>query len=97
MKLQTILEEVLTESDNYNKVVRALEKTKLPLTIIEDKYDDIEVIVGMNAPDKIIDNVFKALAKVNMAQAVSVVGDTTTYSRRDFVNIKKVGGGHKDY
>jgi len=85
----------------FKKVVKALQKTKLPLTAIISSMGGIDIIVGWDAPEPIIDGVFEALQKAKLKTDVKpfigISGDTSDMSRGQYKEIERINGGHKDY
>jgi len=84
----------------FDKVVNALSKSNLPVTVIYDN-NDIELVVGMNAPDELFDKIFISLdkAKIDLDKTpeILIVGGTTTLDRKEYEEIKRIGRGHKNY
>lgn len=87
----------LTKSD-FDKVVKAVEKSKQRATVLFiPKFNEIEIIVGFNAPDIITDEIYPQLDKLKFGNDVIIAGDSSNLSRREYDQIAKVNGGHKDY
>lgn len=87
----------LTKSD-FDKVVKAVEKSKQRATVLfVPKWDEIEIIVGFNAPDSITDAIYPQLDKLKFGNDVIIAGDSSNLSRREYDQITRVNGGHKDY
>jgi len=84
----------------FDKVVNTLSKLNLPITVIYDN-NDIELVVGMNAPDELFDKIWKSLdkAKIDLDKIpkIHIVGGTTTLDRKEYEEIKRIGRGHKNY
>jgi len=94
----TINEGKLTKSD-FDKVVKAVEKSKQRATVLfVPKWNEIEIIVGWNAPDSITDAIYPHLDKLKYgSNDVIIAGDSSNLSRREYDQIARVNGGHKDY
>ena len=87
----------LTKSD-FDKVVKAVEKSKQRATVLfVPKWDEIEIIVGFNAPDSITDEIYPQLDKLKLGNDVIIAGDSSNLSRREYDQIARVNGGHRDY
>jgi len=87
----------LTKKD-FDKVVKAVEKSKQPVTVLlNTKWDEIEIIVGWNAPDSITDEIWTHTDKLSFNNKITIAGDSSTLSRREYDEIAKVNGGHKRY
>jgi len=87
----------LTKSD-FDKVVKAVEKSKQRATVLfVPKFDEIEIIVGFNAPDSITDAIWPHTDKLKLGNNIIIAGDSSNLSRREYDQIAKVNGGHKDY
>ena len=60
--------------------------------------NEIELVIGMDAPDPIGDAMFDIMQDLGYKRGdFSIVGDTSTLSRREYAQIRRVNGGHKDY
>ena len=83
----------------YDKSVKALKNINDGVTILmSEKFKMVDVLVGLDAPEKIIDNVQKALTKAKIdLNKVDVVGDSSLYDRKQYDRIEKLNGGHKHY
>ena len=88
----------LTKKD-FDKVVKAVEKSKQPATVmLSVKWDEIEIIIGMDAPDSITDAIYPHTDKLKYGNnQVIITGDSSTLSRREYDEIARVNGGHKEY
>lgn len=96
-----IKESKVTEKD-FDKVVKVLKKSKHPLTVMfVAKWNEIEIIIGWDAPDAISDDVIQMLDKAGMDwggnSGISISGDSSVYSRREYDSIERINGGHRDY
>ena len=93
----SINEGKLTTKD-FDKVVKAVEKSKQRATVLlNTKWDEIEVIIGFNAPDSITNTIWSHTDKLSFNNKIAISGDSSTLSRREYDEIAKVNGGHKDY
>lgn len=102
MKHVKLFEEHINESkltkNDFDKVVKAVEKSKQPVTVLlNTKWDEIEIIVGWNAPDSITDKIWPHTDKLSFNNKISISGDSSTLSRREYDEIARINGGHKDY
>lgn len=106
MKHIKIFEQFLNESNitkkDFDKVVKALSKSKHPITVLfVPKWNEIEIIIGMDAPDNISRDIIQLLDKTDMKwggnSGISVSGDSSSYSRREYESIERINGGHIDY
>ena len=88
----------LTKKD-FDKVVKAVEKSKQPATVLfVPKWNEIEIIIGMDAPDSITDEIYPHLDKLKYgSNDVIIAGDSSNLSRREYAEIARVSGGHKEY
>jgi ribosome-interacting GTPase 1 len=87
----------LTKKD-FDKVVKAVEKSKQPVTVLlNTKWDEVEIIVGYNAPDSITDAIWPHTDKLSFNDKITIAGDSSTLSRREYDEIARVNGGHKRY
>jgi hypothetical protein len=98
---QFVNEGKVTKRD-FEDVVKALQKIKHPVTVMfVPKWNEVEIIVGWNAPDNISDDVIDALDKAGIAfggnGGVGISGDSSSYSRREYEAIERINGGHRDY
>ncbi len=61
--------------------------------------NEIEIIVGMDAPDPLIDAISDIMDDLgyNSNRDYSIAGDSSTLSRRQYDEIRRINGGHKDY
>jgi len=87
----------LTKSD-FDKVVKAVEKSKQRATVLfVPKWNEIEIIIGFNAPDSITDAIWPHTDKLKLGNNIIIAGDSSNLSRREYDQIARVNGGHKDY
>lgn len=104
MKHVKLFEDFINEGSkvdkkDFDKVVAAVKKANQRATVMfVPKWNDIEVIVGWNAPDEISDAISDELYKLgDLGRKVSISGDSSSYSRREYEAIEKINGGHRDY
>lgn len=94
-----ISESKITEKD-FDKVVKALKKSKYPITVMfVSKWNEIDILIGMDAPDPIAEDIIDRLDKIGLYgnRDISISGDSSNYSRREYDKIERINGGHKDY
>jgi hypothetical protein len=87
------------DKKDFDKVVAAVKKANQPATVIlVTKWNQIEIIVGMDAPDPVVDPILDEIDTLgDIRNRVSMVGDTSSYSRREYDAIERIKGGHKNY
>ena len=89
------------DAEDFAKVVQAISQTDHPVTVMLNPMfgrNEIEILIGMNAPDPIGDAMFNIMTDLGYRRGdYSIVGDTSTYSRREYSDIRRVNGGHRDY
>ena len=65
------------------------------------KWDEIDIITGQDSPDEIVDDIGQRLDSAGLNwggnSGITISGDSSNYSRREYSDIFKVNGGHKDY
>ena len=87
--------------EDFAKVVQAISQTNHPVTVLLTPMfgkNEIELVIGMDAPDPIGDAMFDIMQDLGYKRGdFSIVGDTSTLSRREYSQIRRVNGGHKDY
>lgn len=96
---ESVNESKVTKKD-FDKVVKALKNSKHPFTIMFiPKWDEIEIIVGQDAPDVIYEDINELLFKAGLYNKMNIViaGDSSNYSRREYESIERINGGHKHY
>ena len=81
------------------KVVQAVTKTGHPATILlVPKFNEIEIITGMDAPDDMLRDLSDAVDSLGYGRNdIIIAGDSSNLSRREYSDIRRVNGGHKDY
>ena len=88
--------------EDFNKVVKVLSASKYPFTImLVPKWGEIDIITGQDSPDEIVDDISQRLDSAGLNwggnSGITISGDSSNYSRREYSDIFKVNGGHKDY
>jgi len=99
-------EGALTESKvdkkYFDKVVKILNKSKYPFTVmLVTKWKEIDIVIGYDAPDEIVDDIDQKLSKAKLtyggSSGISISGDSSSFSRREYDEIARINGGHKNY
>ena len=85
--------------EDFAKVVQAVTKTGHPVTVLlTPKFNEIEIITGMNAPDDMLRDLSNAVDSLGYGRNdIIIAGDSSNLSRREYSDIRRVNGGHKDY
>ena len=88
--------------EEFDKVVKVLSKSKYPMTImLVPKWDEIDIVIGQDAPDQIVDDIGEKLDSIGLrwggSSGISISGASSNYDRREYSDIFRVNGGHKDY
>jgi hypothetical protein len=105
-KIQEFFSKPLNENkvtkEDFDKVVKILSKSKYPFTImLVPKWDEIDIITGQDSPDEIVDDIGQRLDSAGLNwggnSGITISGDSSNYSRREYSDIFRVNGGHKDY
>jgi len=96
------LEENKVTKEDFDKVVKTLIKSKYPFTImLVPKWDEIDIITGQDSPDEIVDDISQRLDSAGLNwggnSGIIISGDSSNYSRKEYSDIFRVNGGHKDY
>ena len=99
---EQFLNEAKVDKKYFDKVVKVLSKSKYPFTImLVTKWNEIDIVIGYDAPDYIVDDIDQKLMKAGMtyggSSGISISGDSSNYSRREYDEIARINGGHKDY
>lgn len=96
---ESFVNEAKVTKKDFDAVVKVLKKSKYPITVmLISKWNEIEIIVGWNAPDKIAEDVMDRLEDAKLYNRdIVVAGDSSNYSRREYDAIEKINGGHKSY
>jgi hypothetical protein len=81
------------------KVVKAVQQTGHPVTVLlVPKFNEIEVITGMDAPDDMLRDLSIAVDSLGYGRNdIIIAGDSSNLSRREYSDIRRVNGGAKDY
>ena len=87
------------DNTDFTKVVKAVEQTGHPVTVLlVPKFNEIEVLTGMNTPDDMIRDLSNAVDSLGYGpNDIIIAGDSSNLSRREYSDIFRVNGGHKDY
>jgi hypothetical protein len=98
---EAVNEAKVTKKD-FDKVVKILSKSKYPFTImLVPKWDEIDIITGQDSPDAIGDDIIKRLDSAGLNwggnSGITISGDSSNYSRREYDEIAEINGGHKHY
>lgn len=99
-QFESMINEANVTKKDFDKVVKILKKSKHPFTVMfVPKWDEIEIIVGQDAPDPIIDDINQLLSKAGLynSKGIIMAGDSSSYSRREYEAIERINGGHRDY
>ena len=85
--------------EDFAKVVKAVEQTGHPVTVLLiPKFNEIEVITGMNAPDDMLFDLSNAVDSLGYGRNdIIIAADSSNLSRREYSDIHRVNGGAKDY
>ena len=99
---EQFLNEAKVDKKYFDKVVKVLSKSKYPFTImLVTKWNEIDIIIGNYAPDYISDDIDQKLMKAGMTygggSGISISGDSSNFSRREYDEIARINGGHKNY
>ena len=83
---------------DFAKVVKAVEQTGHPVTVLlTPKFNEIEVLTGMNAPDDMLFDLSNAVDSLGYGRNdIIIAGDSSNLSRREYSDIRRVNGGAKD-
>lgn len=97
-KNESLVEEGLEKKD-FDKVVAAVKKANQPATVMfVPKWKEIEILVGMHAPYSVIDPISNEINKLGYkTNEISIAGDSSSYSRREYEAIERINGGHRNY
>ena len=81
------------------KVVQAVTKTGHPVTVLlTPKWNEIEIITGLNAPDDMLFDLSNAVDSLGYGRNdIIIAANSSNLSRREYSDIRRVNGGHKDY
>ena len=87
------------DNTDFTKVVKAIEQTGHPVTVLlVPKFNEIEVLTGMDAPDDMIRDLSNAVGSLGYGRNdIIIAADSSNLSRREYSDIFRVKGGHQDY
>jgi len=99
---EDFVNEAKVDKKYFDKVVKILSKSKYPFTVmLVTKWNEIDIIIGNDAPDYIAEDIDEKLMKAGMtyggSSGISISGDSSSYSRREYDEIARINGGHKSY
>ena len=99
---EQFVNEAKVDKKYFDKVVKILSKSKYPFTVmLVTKWNEIDIIIGSDAPDYIAEDIDEKLMKAGMtyggSSGISISGDSSSYSRREYDEITRINGGHKSY
>ena len=85
--------------EDFAKVVQAVTKTGHPVTVLlVPKWNEIEILTGMNAPDDMLFDLSNTIDSLGYGRNdIIIAADSSNLSRREYSDIRRVNGGHKDY
>ncbi len=84
---------------DFAKIVQAVQQTGHPATVLLIlKFNEIEILTGMNAPDDMLRDLSNAVDSLGYGRDnIIIAADSSNLSRREYNDIRRVNGGHKDY
>ena len=87
------------DKSDFDQVVKAVEQTGHPVTVLlVPKFNEIEVLTGMDAPDDMIRDLSNAVGSLGYGRNdIIIAADSSNLSRREYSDIFRVKGGHQDY
>ena len=96
------LNENKVTKEDFDKVVNILSKSKYPFTImLVPKWGEIDIITGQDSPDEIVNDISQRLDSAGLNwggnSGITISGDSSNYSRREYSDIFRVNSGHQDY
>ena len=99
---EDFVNEAKVDKKYFDKVVKVLSKSKYPFTMmLVTKWNEVDIVIGQDAPDDIIDDISQRLHKAKLnwggGSGISISGDSSNYSRREYDEITRINGGHRDY
>lgn len=100
--IEQFVNETKVDKKYFDKVVKVLSKSKYPFTVmLVTKWNEIDIVIGYDAPDAISDDIDQRLTKAKLtwggSSGISISGDSSNYSRREYDEIARINGGHRDY
>jgi hypothetical protein len=90
--------ELARAKKQYENIVKALRKTKAPVTVAfygsPDYWDPgrIDIILGSYAPDRVSNQVHKAIRRYD-GKNVDIMGSSSEYDHRQYSDYTHVNGG----
>ena len=95
---EDFVNEAKVDKKYFDKVVKILSKSKYPFTVmLVTKWNEIDIIIGNDAPDYIAEDIDEKLMKAGMtyggSSGISISGDSSSYSRREYDEIARINGG----
>jgi len=96
---KSLNEDYQLDITDFQKVVQAVKSTGHPATVmLVPKWNEIEIITGMNAPDDMIYDISKATSPLGYnSRELSMSGNSSSLGRGEYSEIERVNGGHMDY
>lgn len=99
---EQFVNEAKVDKKYFDKVVKVLSKSKHPFTVmLVSKWNEIDIIIGYDAPEVIVDDISQKLDSAKLKwggnSGITISGDSSNYSRREYDEIARINGGHKDY
>jgi len=99
---EQFVNEAKVDKKYFDKVVKVLSKSKYPFTMmLVTKWNEVDIVIGQDAPDDIIDDISQRLHKAKLnwggGSGITISGDSSNYSRREYDEITRINGGHRDY
>ena len=90
--------------EDFNKVADAIQASNQPATVLlapssyHKGQNYIYIVVGMDAPHSVTNAMFSIMKDLGYhPRYFSIVGNTTTLSRNEYSQIRRLNGGHKNY
>lgn len=90
--------------EDFNKVADAIQASNQPATVLlapssyHKGQNYIYIVVGMDAPHSVTNAMFSVMKDLGYhPRYFSIVGNTTTLSRNEYSQIRRLNGGHKNY
>ena len=94
----------MIDIEDFNKVADAIQASNQPATVLlapssyHKGQNHITIVVGMDAPHSVTNAMFSVMKDLGYhPQYFSIVGNTTTLSRNEYSQIRRLNGGHKNY
>lgn len=81
--------------EDFEQVVKAVKSTGHPATVgLDPKMNEIDIIIGMNAPDEISKDISKVIDSLPSRKRLSISGDSSSFGRGTYGKVEKINGGH---